>query len=455
MSRLAYWGLLGLVVLVPLPLAADRPLPWSAMALWVGLLLVLWAIFAARRRSEHGRAADRYLLPIAAVFGLAIAWLVFQTIAPAPPPLLPEAARRAAALLDEAPPPGLGLDADAAWTTLMRILAYGGVAFLGWEYGRRRADAQGLVWATLAATAIYAVYGLVVQLAGLNTVLWFAKTAYHDSVTGPFINRNSFATYIGIGLAAALGLAASRWLRRPTRHRVGSPTAHGDLGLALLVLVVALLAVTLVMTRSRGGFYSFGLAVLAGGIGLAASGALRGRRLALAILGGGAALVAVLAAGGSGLATRLETDRISIEGSRGDIFGPTLAAIGQRPLLGYGLGSFQGVFEAGNDGALYRHGYNLDKAHNTYLELALEGGIPVAAALTGCVLALAAPCLLALWRRRSIVFGLTGSVAAIGVGVHALVDFSLQMPAVAVTFLALLGACAAQCRRSLGEPPQS
>jgi O-antigen ligase len=112
------------------------------------------------------------------------------------------------------------------------------------------------------------------------------------------------------------------------------------------------------------------------------------------------------------------------------------------------------VFEAANDGTLYRQGYYLDKAHNTYLELALEGGIPVAAALTACVAALAAPCLLALWRRRSLAFGLTGTVAAIGVGVHALFDFSLQMPAVAVSFLALLGACAAQSRRSLGAAPQ-
>lgn len=454
MSRLAFAGLLGLVVLVPLPLAADRPLPWSVMALWIGVLMALWALSPARRHAAPGPTADRYLLPVVALFALAVGWLVLQTVLPLPS-LAPAAVPRAAALLDQAPPAGLGLDQDAAWTTLMRILAYGGVAFLGWQYGQQRTRAQGLVWTVLAATLLYAAYGLAVQLAGLDTVLWFAKTAYRESVTGPFINRNSFATYVGIGLAAALGLAARSWLRRPAgQQRWDRRTASGDPRLALLLLAIVLLGVTLVMTRSRGGFYSFGLAVLAGGVGLSASGALRGRRLALAIGGAAAALVVVLAAGGSGLATRFETDRMSVEAARGRLFAPTVAAIGGRPLTGYGLGSFQGVFEAANDGTLYRQGYYLDKAHNTYLELALEGGIPAAAALTACVAALAAPCLLALWRRRSLAFGLTGTVAAIGVGVHALFDFSLQMPAVAVSFLALLGACAAQSRRSLGAAPQ-
>ena len=49
-------------------------------------------------------------------------------------------------------------------------------------------------------------------------------------------------------------------------------------------------------------------------------------------------------------------------------------------------------------------------------------------------------------RRRDRVFSLVGLAAAILVGVHALVDFSAQIPAVAVTFATLLGLGCAQAQ---------
>jgi O-antigen ligase len=455
MSRIVFWGLLALIVVVPWPLAADRPLPASIMALWVGLLLGLWAIFVARHRTHGRRVADRYLAPITLVFGAAMVWLVIQTAAPLPPALAPEAVQHAADLLQLPPPAGIGLDADAAWTTLMRLLAYAGVLFLAWEYGRDRDYADAIGRTILCATVACSAYGLLVQLAGLDQVLWFTKTSYRDSVTGPFINRNSFATYAGIGLSVALGMSVSRWSRQRARRSSRRAAEPGDWRLALALVAAGLLAVTLIMTRSRGGFYSFGIAVLAGGALLAIAGVLRGRTLAAAVGALVVAAVVLLAAGGAGLAGRLETDSASVESSRGALFAPTLAAIRSRPLLGYGLGSFTGVFEATNDGELYKAGYTVDKAHNTYLEMALEGGVPTAVALTLCVLALLSPCVLAVWRRRSLAFGLGATIATIGVGVHAAVDFSLQMPAVAVTFFALLGAFSGQSLRSLSEKPQS
>ncbi len=454
MSRVVFWGLLALIALVPLPLASDRPLPWSVMALWVGVLLALWAIFVARHRPLGSRSADRYLMPIALLFGACIVWLVVQTAAPLPQSLAPDALRRAAALLDQPAPPGIGLDADAAWTTLMRMLAYAGVLFLAWEYGRNRQDAGKIALTVLLATLGYSLYGLLVQLAGLKSVLWFAKTAYSDSVTGPFINRNSFATYIVVGLAVALAMVASSWLRQKKRRFALPDEPRDDLRTALLLLAVMLLAVALVMTRSRGGFYSLGVAVVGGGGALVLGGALRGRKLLTALAGVAVVAIVVLAAGGAGLAGRFTTDTTSVEASRGAIFTPTIAAIRERPLTGYGLGSFQGVFEAVNDGTLYKAGYRVDKAHNTYLEMALEGGIPVAIALSLCLLALAAPCALAVVRRRGVVFGLSGTIATLAVGAHAVADFSLQMPAVAVTFLALLGASSSQSLRLLGKADQ-
>ena len=51
-------------------------------------------------------------------------------------------------------------------------------------------------------------------------------------------------------------------------------------------------------------------------------------------------------------------------------------------------------------------------------------------------------------RRRSQMFPLVAATATLCVALHGLVDFSLQIPAVAVTFAAILGMGAAQSQRS-------
>ena len=47
-------------------------------------------------------------------------------------------------------------------------------------------------------------------------ILWFDKLDYVDSLTSSFINRNSYATYAGLGLMATLGGD-----RQPLLHRGG------------------------------------------------------------------------------------------------------------------------------------------------------------------------------------------------------------------------------------------
>ena len=71
---------------------------------------------------------------------------------------------------------------------------------------------------------------------------------------------------------------------------------------------------------------------------------------------------------------------------------------------------------------------------------------------------MAAPALLAgmclagcLRRRRDRVFPAVGFAASVAVCAHAFVDFSLQIPAVAVTYAAVLGVGAAQSWRTGGD----
>ena len=115
------------------------------------------------------------------------------------------------------------------------------------------------------------------------------------------------------------------------------------------------------------------------------------------------------------------------------------------------LGAFADFFPFYHDLALGLEFDGLDKAHNTYLELAAELGPPVAAALIFGLGWLVVRTLAAS-RRLKPGAALAAAGASVLVGVHSLADFSLQIPAVTATWLLLLGAGLGQIERgSSGE----
>jgi O-antigen ligase len=80
------------------------------------------------------------------------------------------------------------------------------------------------------------------------------------------------------------------------------------------------------------------------------------------------------------------------------------------------------------------------RAHNTYLENALELGIPAAAMLCLAIALIAVQCFLGVGRRRrDFVFPALACAVSVQVAVHSLVDFSLQIPAVAAAYALVLG----------------
>src|SRR5665811_1608850 len=227
----------------------------------------------------------------------------------------------------------------------------------------------------------YAIYGIVVFFVFPGTILWLTKYAYLDSVTSTFINRNSYATYVGIGLVAAVACTFSAYVR--------SATSVGRSALRRAVAFVAssagaagwwlvgsfILSLALVRTGSRGGI----LASVAGLLALILMTSLRGRNAIAAI----ASLLGLLAAGvaifafGDFFAGRLlalgfeSADRLAV-------YKLTMLSILDAPWKGFGYGTFEYVFPMYRDNSLSPFGV-WDKAHNTYLEMIQGLGIPIAA----------------------------------------------------------------------------
>ena len=442
-------ALVAMVLVAPLPFGAVPAWAWSAMAGVTGALLLGWGSAVARRRTPAVRAPRR-LWWAAAPFGLAVLWAGFQTVPFSPSELHHPLWRSAAEALGSSYRGSISLDPVASRESLVRIVTSAGIFWLALQLGRDRGRAGRILVAVAAGSAVYAAYGLAVDLSGANTILWLDKTAYHDVVTATFVNRNSFATFAGLGLlctvaalyrGVARDVAGARGARESARRLLGtSPIRHAALAGAALVLGTAL-----ALSESRAGAAATGLGFAVLVFVLAARRGLSARAVVLSAVLLAAAGAAVMALSGEGLERRLhETE--SDWRTRAEIAERTRHAIGDAPILGTGLGTFASVYRVYRSGRL---GPNVDRAHNDYLELALELGLPAAACFVGALAVLALVCAAGVFiRRRDVEVPAVGLASCVLVGAHALVDFSLQIPAVAATFALVLGAAVAQSWRS-------
>jgi O-antigen ligase len=440
--RVIFWVLVATVVLAPLPFASNRPWSWSLLALVAGLLMSGWAVLALLD-------PRRIAVPFARVAPPAVAFLLLLglfalQIAPWSPsdwhhPLW----GAASAALGRPLPGAISLDPAATAASAMRLSAYGAIFWLALQTARDRDRARAALWAVVLAGFGYSTYGLAVDFSGANTVLWFERWAYEDSVTSTFVNRNAFATFAGITLIASLGLLLDEARRAGRAGSTSAATIRRAIeflsGRGSVLLVAALAAGwALLGSESRGGLVSlvFALVVLTGLRAL-------GREVSAARVIAEAAAVASLGLVVVHLGGDVALDRLARtvldEEQRIAVYRDLVAAIEARPWTGLGLGAFASTFPLVRDAGLVDAG-TYQKAHNGYLEWAFEGGLP---ALVLLVLALGGAWLRcvrgAAARHRDAHYPAIAAAATVLVAVHALIDFGPQTPAVAALFALLLG----------------
>lgn len=442
-ARVVFGLLLALVALAPLPFGSNRPWAWSLLALGTGALLAIWASAALVNPSLHSLAWRRYR-PLALVFGPLFLWLLFQTVSWSPAPWHHPAWEAAAAALAEPLGGAISIAPDDSLGGVMRLIAYAAVFWLAMQLGRRGTRARAAWWTVSLAATCYALYGLAVQLGGGHTVLWFPKWSYYDSLTATFVNRNHFAVYAGFGLVATLALIVEQvqaTARHGLRTRAGLIYFLDHMRLPLYALMVAfvILATALLLTHSRAGLACTGIGVMALLASFALGQPLRSRSLLVfgAIIL--AVALAILAFSGGAILSRMG-DIVENSSARAQVYGLALQAIAERPLLGTGLGTFGAIFRLKRDATFGPGEPTYDVAHNGYLEMALEAGLP-AALLFFAGFALIVIVLLrgARARRHNVVYPCTGLAASALAASHSLVDFSLQIPAIAVTYVLIAG----------------
>lgn len=403
--------LAALVVWAPLPFGSVGPTARACLQISAGAALALAAaaagpLTASLRRVRSGAGA------CLAIALLGLVGSLTYSIAPAE--------SRAAA---------------RDWLAAAAALVAG--AAVGVSRRRRR-----LLAASFAVVVAFeVVYGVRNWLMGSREIwgVWVQSQAHR--VKGTFVNPNHLATFLLLGLAAA-----GAWLWWALRRARGEPRA----GVRAVLVVPALvfwagLFVCLILTGSRSGILGAG-AGLAAQVLIAAS-TLARRRLALPALAG-LVLVGVVAvmtvAGGQAFDRLLQTRSSDVSaGARLEAAEAGLRLVVRRPVLGFGLGSFEDAFPAvippSQVGFAWLH------LHNDPLELTITVGfVGLALAVLGVA---------GLWRRLAKLTrlgvssedraaGLFGLGALASLGVQELFEFGLTIPANGFVAAALIGAAA-------------
>jgi O-antigen ligase len=395
-------------------------------------MLVVFAFFAQRNGRRLSAGARQVGLP-ALLLAVVPTWLFVQ--------LLP-----LGALLDALPIPGLNqivlgnsqitIDPNSTKLALARQLSYGVLFFLILQGVGNPRRLEAAIKVILLSCVAYGLLGLVALQTG-DWIMGVPKWAYLGSATGPFVNRNSFATFIAFGCVVAAAQFSRKLADRLEQHSGDGPIAYGKSSILLDLTGLLFLFAVIFASQSRMGLAAASIGVITVFVATAAQSK---QAVPLATVGIFCLIILGLIAFalfGGGIFERFQT----VEGSaevRLDLYKQVLQLIQLRWWTGFGGGTFELAFPLVH--ALpVNVDVNWDKAHNTYLTLWSELGViagtapMLAIALMFWRTALHSKESSKDWRSRSITLGAI-SVAA----VHSLTDFSLEIEANAFLFVALL-----------------
>ena len=304
-----------------------------------------------------------------------------------------------------------------------------------------------VIWAVVLAAGFQAMYGSVMTLTGLEYGLFIQKEHYEGVATGTYVNRNHLAGYLELAIALGVGLLLAQTVdyKGSVRQRLRQFVRMLLSSKVLLRLLLAILVIALVLTRSRMGNTAFFASLMV--TGAIALFMMRNKTKSTTILLGSLLIIDIAIVGTffgvEKVAERLQSTSSQTE-SRDEVTRDTLNMFKSYPISGVGAGAFTHVYPVfkGEDvrgTRLYMH------AHNDYAQFLAEFGLPATFALFVMVLWSLRWGISAMRQRNSQFYqgvGFACTMAIIAIGIHSIVDFNLQIPANAATFVLILALAA-------------
>lgn len=462
-ERIIFAGIIALLVFAPLAFGSVHVWAYSIIEFGVFLLLALW--FVDRlivSRSENltwvKTPVNLMLVLLLALIGLQLLPLPSSVMVLVSPHTHADKTQffallgRAADVSTDGPAwMALTYYVHATLVEWLKIGAYFGMFFLVVNTLKSKQQIDILVYCLIFLGLFEAVYSIY-QVFTDNPKVWWWTSRFGRSqrASGTFIGANHFAAYMGMIVCLAFGfLIAQKKKSKQMQSGLGgfrasfqklinlfSPESSQP-KIILFSFVAIIMGGSILLSGSRGGIISFGVALFASAILFSAK---RGYRK-YAIF----ALCLCLLIAGFGIKIGIDPTLKRFEQTQGlydrlEITRTIFPMILDYPILGLGWGNFKYLYPR----------YIVDKdqvsdsgyAHNDWVEAGIEtgfvGGIIIVAAFLICLYKM-----LHIWRKRRNLHALgigAGVIAGmLAISIHSYFDFNMHIPANPLTLAAILG----------------
>jgi O-antigen ligase len=319
----------------------------------------------------------------------------------------------------------------------LQYISYGIVLLIAAECVKEEEARKIFAFVMIFFGAGYAYFALVQELTANGKIFWIHSPHFHGSIYGSYVNHDHYAGLMEMLVPLPFVASMGHLLKGGQR--------------VFVAFCAVLMASTIFLSGSRGGMLAFVLEmVLFAALTL---GKRRSPRIALGLTAVCVFILALLIFLGKGQVLGRLGDLSP--GIRLNITKDSLRMFSQRPIGGWGLGTFPTVYPS------FRSFYTnlfVNEAHNDYAQLLVETGLLGFGLMVWFVISLYRHGL-PTSRRWEFKWDGAVSLAALlgctGILFHSFVDFNLQIPANAAMFYTLCGLAASGPWAELSERTRS
>ena len=320
------------------------------------------------------------------------------------------------------------------YSHLLLYAAYGMLIFVVTQTLRRSAQFELVSKLLTGYGALVAAFAVLQGLGPNGKLYWIWRAEQGGLIYGPYVNHNHYAGLMEMLLPFPLVLAASQFTSGNRKIAVAS--------------IGALMAGSIFLSGSRGGMVAFAAQMIVLGVLLLRQ--REGTWKQPLMLGVFLALVIVFLVwiGGNELTQRMASIHTEAReeingGTRLTIDRDCLQMLIKRPFLGWGVGAFPIAYPGFRS---FYTNFFVNQAHNDYLQLLVETGVvgfSIAIWFLVLVFRRAAGKIRNWTESAGGALTVAALLGCIGILVHSLLDFNLQIPANAALFYVLCAIAAA------------
>jgi O-antigen ligase len=451
-QKIIEWGIIGLIIFSPLPVASVYE--WSVLVIQLTVVVMMIAYFMMKEKPEENEALS-YAVRWPKYMFIGVFALIFIQVIPLPKYLVQFLAPNTFSFKADFSPEvsemkfmTLSLIPSRTLQEGLELLTYFFLGFLIFKVITRRRQIMRLFSVLVIMGIFEALYGLFELYRKEPRILFYKKIHDLDSVTGTFVNRNHFSGYLEMIIPLAIGLMIARsdlfaLTGKSWRAKILHLSRKGFSINLIIGVCIVVMSLAIILSKSRSGIFIlvftfilfFELTILYFGRAEEQQRWTRNFLIVTFLL----ITFISLYIGIEATIERFSLDELLREG-RPLYWNNVSAMIREFPLFGIGLGSFGAVYPSFETGVALDYG-RLSHAHNDYLEYLAELGLIGGILLIGGLLFVAINSFL-VWRERRHpeVKGLAmgGIIAVVAILIHGLTDFNLHIPANMLLFTVVL-----------------